>query len=122
MNINHLVFQPLKNEVLDKKNYLIQSFLLHLCVIFMLYYGFPNLFKYKTEFLPPLPIEIINISNKTAAPKVNFQQNKEKDVKQKDYTTKEDNVKYHAEDKIVIDDPDAIALKKTDLKKIEKKK
>ena len=122
MNINHLVFQPLKNEVLDKKNYLIQSFLLHLCVIFLLYYGFPNIFKYKTEFLPPLPIEIINISNKTAAPKVNFQQNKEKDVKQKDYTTKEDNVKYHAEDKIVIDDPDAIALKKTDLKKIEKKK
>ena len=72
-------------SILDKKNYLIQSFLLHLCVIFMLYYGFPNLFKYKTEFLPPLPIEIINISNKTAAPKVNFKKNKDEETKKNNF-------------------------------------
>ena len=81
MNINHLVFQPLKNEVLDKKNYLIQSLTLHLVVIFLLYYGFPNLFKYRSEFLPPLPVEIINISHKTAAPEVNFKKTKEEETK-----------------------------------------
>ena len=63
MNIKYFFFQPLKNEILDKKNYLIQSIILHILIIYLCYYGLPNLFKYRSEFLPPLPIEIINISD-----------------------------------------------------------
>ena len=117
MNINHLVFNPLKNEILNKKNYLIQSFILHLCVIFLIYYGVPNLFKYRTEFLPPLPVEIINISHKTAAPKVNFKKNKDEETKKNNYEATEDKTKYNTQDKSIDDDPDAVALNKTQLKK-----
>ena len=117
MNINHLVFNPLKNEILNKKNYLIQSFILHLCVIFLIYYGVPNLFKYRTEFLPPLPVEIINISHKTAAPKVNFKKNKDEETKKNNYEATEDKTKYNTRDKSIDDDPDAVALNKTQLKK-----
>jgi len=121
MSINHLVFQPLKNEILNKKNYLIQSLTLHLCVIFLIYYGVPNLFKYRTEFLPPIPIEIVNISHKTAAPKINFSKNKEKEEKKNNYSAIEDKTKYNTQDRRAEDDPDAIALNKTQLKNIEKK-
>ena len=117
MNINHLVFNPLKNEILNKKNYLIQSFILHLCVIFLIYYGVPNLFKYRTEFLPPLPVEIINISHKTAAPKVNFKKNKDEEIKKNNYEATEDKTKYNTQDKSIDDDLDAVALNKTQLKK-----
>jgi len=117
MTINHLVFNPLKNEILNKKNYLIQSFILHLCVIFLIYYGVPNLFKYRTEFLPPLPVEIINISHKTAAPKVNFKKNKDEETKKNNYEATEDKTKYNTQDKSIDDDPDAVALNKTQLKK-----
>ena len=69
MILNNLFFIPLKREILEKKNYLLQSLSLHLLIIILIYYGLPNLFRYRSEFLPPLPIEIINISDKTAAPK-----------------------------------------------------
>ena len=48
------------------------SFLNILLIIILIYYGIPNLFKYRAEFLPPLPVEIINISDRTSAPKINF--------------------------------------------------
>ena len=34
----------------------------HLLIIILIYYGLPNFFRYRSEFLPPLPVEIINIS------------------------------------------------------------
>ena len=72
MTLNNLIFLPVKKEVLEKKNYLLQSLALHLFIIMLIYYGLPNLFRYRAEFLPPLPVEIINISDKTTAPKINF--------------------------------------------------
>ena len=72
MTLNNLIFLPLKKEVLEKKNYLLQSLALHLFIIMLIYYGLPNLFRYRSEFLPPLPVEIINIADKTVAPKINF--------------------------------------------------
>ena len=78
MKLDVSFLEPLKNEILDKKNYLIQSFALHILVIFIFYYGIPDLFKYRSEFLPPLPVEIINISDKTASPKINFKSNEKK--------------------------------------------
>ena len=72
MILNNLIFLPIKREVLEKKNYLLQSLGFHLLIIMLVYYGLPNLFRYRAEFLPPLPVEIINISDKTAAPKINF--------------------------------------------------
>ena len=118
MQIKDLIFLPLKNEIIDKKNYLTQSLILHFIVLFFLYYGMPNLFKYRTEFLPPLPIEIINISNKTAAPKVNFDTNEKKKDKP-DYKA-EAKTTYKSENVPITDDSDAIALKQKP-KEIKKK-
>ena len=67
MTLNNLIFLPFKKEILEKKNYLLQSLGLHLIIIMLVYYGLPNLFRYRAEFLPPLPVEIINISDKTVA-------------------------------------------------------
>ena len=72
MVVNNLIFIPIKKEILEKKNYLLQSLGLHLLIIMLIYYGLPNLFRYRAEFLPPLPVEIINITDKTTAPKINF--------------------------------------------------
>ena len=118
MQTKDLLFSPLKNEILDKKNYLTQSLILHFIVLFFLYYGMPSLFKYRTEFLPPLPIEIINISNKTAAPKVNFDTNEKKKDKP-DYRA-EAKTTYKSENVAIRDDSDAIALKQKP-KEIKKK-
>ena len=77
MTLNNLIFLPIKNEILEKKNYLLQSLGFHLLIIILIYYGIPNLFKYRAEFLPPLPVEIINISDRTSAPKINFKRSEE---------------------------------------------
>ena len=124
MKIDYSILQPLRSEILDKKNYLLQSITLHFIIILFLYYGIPNLFKYRSEFLPPLPIEIINISTKTASPKVNFTDIKEDEPKEKP------NVKYNQDDEktyqtkeIVESSEDAeVTLNKTEVKKIEKEK
>ena len=121
MNIKYFFFQPLKNEILDKKNYLIQSIILHILIVYLCYYGLPNLFKYRSEFLPPLPIEIINISDKTAAPKINFKKDIEDDSKNIQSTEKSENKKFE-EQSIDQEDDDAIALSKPKIKKVKKKK
>ena len=120
MNIKYFFFQPLKNEILDKKNYLIQSIILHILIIYLCYYGLPNLFKYRSEFLPPLPIEIINISDKTAAPKINFKKDFVDDSKNIQSTEKSENQKFE-EQAIDQEDDDAIALSKPKTKKVKKK-
>ncbi len=120
MNIKYFFFQPLKNEILDKKNYLIQSIILHILIVYLCYYGLPNLFKYRSEFLPPLPIEIINISDKTAAPKINFKKDIEDDSKNIQSTEKSENKKFE-EQSIDQEDDDAIALSKPKIKKVKKK-
>ena len=120
MNIKYFFFQPLKNEILDKKNYLIQSIILHILIVYLCYYGLPNLFKYRSEFLPPLPIEIINISDKTAAPKIDFKKDFVDDSKNIQSTEKSENQKFE-EQSIDQEDDDAIALSKPKTKKVKKK-
>ena len=94
MTINNLIFLPIKREVLEKKNYLLQSLGLHLLIIMLIYYGLPNLFRYRAEFLPPLPVEIINISDKTAAPKINFKKTPDTSKNKTNYANQE-NIKYN---------------------------
>jgi len=94
MTINNLIFLPLKREVLEKKNYLLQSLGLHLFIIMLIYYGLPNLFRYRSEFLPPLPVEIINISDKTTAPKINFKKTPNTSKNKTNYANQE-NIKYN---------------------------
>tara|TARA_B100000029_G_C17609046_1_gene968665 strand:+ start:11055 stop:11879 length:825 start_codon:yes stop_codon:yes gene_type:complete len=98
MFINNFIFVPLKKEVLEKKNYLLISLSFHLLVILLFYYGLPNLFRYRSEFLPPLPIEIISISDKTVAPKINFK--KTSDDKNKTNYLNQENIKYDNQDLI----------------------
>ena len=50
MIINNLIFLPLKREILEKKNYLLQSAGLHLLIIMLIYYGLPSLFRYRSDF------------------------------------------------------------------------
>ena len=90
MTINNLIFLPIKREVLEKKNYLLQSLGFHLLIIILIYYGLPNFFRYRSEFLPPLPVEIINISNKTAAPKINFKKNPDTEKNKTNYANQEE--------------------------------
>ena len=99
MTINNLIFSPLKREILEKKNYLLQSLGLHILIVMLVYYGLPNLFRYRSEFLPPLPVEIINISDKTAAPKINFKRSPETSKNKTNYANQE-NVKYTDQTKI----------------------
>ena len=89
MTINNLIFLPIKREVLEKKNYLLQSLGFHLLIIILIYYGLPNFFRYRAEFLPPLPVEIINISNKTAAPKINFKKSPDTEKNKTNYANQE---------------------------------
>ena len=99
MILNNLIFLPIKREVLEKKNYLLQSLGFHLLIIMLFYYGLPNLFRYRAEFLPPLPVEIINISNKTAAPKINFKKTPDTSKNKTNYANQE-NIKYDNQTKI----------------------
>ena len=99
MILNNLIFLPIKREVLEKKNYLLQSLAFHLLIIMLIYYGLPNLFRYRAEFLPPLPVEIINISNKTAAPKINFKKTPDTSKNKTNYANQE-NIKYDNQSKI----------------------
>ena len=99
MTINNLIFLPLKREVLEKKNYLLQSLGLHLFIIMLIYYGLPNLFRYRSEFLPPLPVEIINISDKTTAPKINFKKTPNTSKNKTNYANQE-NIKYNNQTKV----------------------
>ena len=94
MIINNLIFLPLKKEILEKKNYLLQSLGLHLFIMLLIYYGLPNLFRYRSEFLPPLPVEIINISDKTTAPKINFKKTPNTSKNKTNYANQE-NIKYN---------------------------
>ena len=121
MKLDVSFLEPLKNEILDKKNYLIQSFALHILVIFIFYYGIPDLFKYRSEFLPPLPVEIINISDKTASPKINFKSNEKKD-ETKDNIYKDSKQEIYNEDKNITDNQEVVQLKEIKPKKVEKKK
>ena len=99
MIINNLIFLPLKREILEKKNYLLQSLGLHLFIIMLIYYGLPNLFRYRSDFLPPLPVEIINISDKTTAPKINFKKTPDTSKNKTNYANQE-NIKYNNQSKI----------------------
>ena len=99
MTINNLIFLPLKREILEKKNYLLQSLGLHLFIIMLIYYGLPNLFRYRSDFLPPLPVEIINISDKTTAPKINFKKTPDTSKNKTNYANQE-NIKYNNQSKI----------------------
>ena len=99
MIINNLIFLPLKREILEKKNYLLQSVGLHLLIIMLIYYGLPNLFRYRSEFLPPLPVEIINISDKTTAPKINFKKTPDTSKNKTNYANQE-NIKYNNQTKV----------------------
>ena len=117
MILNNLIFLPIKREVLEKKNYLLQSLGLHLLIIMLIYYGLPNLFRYRAEFLPPLPVEIINISNKTAAPKINFKKTPDTSKNKTNYANQE-NIKYNNQTKIpdttetVEETKEAVEIKK----------
>ena len=99
MIINNLIFLPLKREILEKKNYLLQSAGLHLLIIMLIYYGLPNLFRYRSDFLPPLPVEIINISDKTTAPKINFKKTPDTSKNKTNYANQE-NIKYNNQTKV----------------------
>ena len=99
MTINNLIFLPLKREILEKKNYLLQSLGLHLFIIMLIYYGLPNLFRYRSDFLPPLPVEIINISDKTTAPKINFKKTPDTSKNKTNYANQE-NIKYNNQSNI----------------------
>ena len=95
----------------------------------LVYYGLPNLFRYRAEFLPPLPVEIINISDKTVAPKINFKKSPETSKNKTNYANQE-NVKYNDQTEIpesneVTEEPkETIAIKKkrvVKLKELKKK-
>tara|TARA_B100001146_G_scaffold150351_1_gene132119 strand:+ start:307 stop:1137 length:831 start_codon:yes stop_codon:yes gene_type:complete len=120
MTINNLIFLPIKREVLEKKNYLLQSLGLHLLIIILIYYGLPNFFRYRSEFLPPLPVEIINISNKTAAPKINFKKSPDTEKNKTNYANQE-NIKYNKQT-VVPDDSREIIQETKEVKEIKKKK
>ncbi len=120
MILNNLIFLPIKREVLEKKNYLLQSFGLHLIIIMLIYYGLPNLFRYRAEFLPPLPVEIINISNKTAAPKINFKKSPDTDKNKTNYANQEA-IKYNDKTDVANVDREFSDTKK-EVKEIKKKK
>ena len=120
MTINNLIFLPIKREVLEKKNYLLQSLGFHLLIIILIYYGLPNFFRYRSEFLPPLPVEIINISNKTAAPKINFKKSPDTEKNKTNYANQE-NIKYNKQT-VVPDDSREIIQETKEFKEIKKKK
>ena len=120
MILNNLIFLPIKREVLEKKNYLLQSLAIHLLIIILIYYGLPNFFRYRSEFLPPLPVEIINISNKTAAPKINFKKSPDTEKNKTNYANQE-NIKYNKQT-IVPDDSREIIQETKEVKEIKKKK
>ena len=120
MILNNLIFLPIKREVLEKKNYLLQSLGLHLLIIILIYYGLPNFFRYRAEFLPPLPVEIINISNKTAAPKINFKKSPDTEKNKTNYANQE-NIKYNKQT-VVPDDSREIIQETKEVKEIKKKK
>ena len=108
----------MKEEILEKKNYLLQSLFLHFLIILLIYYGLPNLFRYRSEFLPPLPVEIINISDKTAAPKINFKKSKEDTKNKTNYINQEN--KYS--DQTEIPDDKIEPLETEEVQKVVKKK
>ena len=119
MIINNLIFLPLKREILEKKNYLLQSVGLHLLIIMLIYYGLPNLFRYRSEFLPPLPVEIINISDKTTAPKINFKKTPDTSKNKTNYANQE-NIKYNNQTK--VPDTTEVIEETKELVQIKKKK
>jgi len=119
MTLNNLIFLPLKKEILEKKNYLLQSLAFHILIIILIYYGLPNLFRYRVEFLPPLPIEIINISDKTTAPQINFKKTPDTGKNKTNYIDQED-VKYDNQIKTQDDSSEVIDTK--EVKEIIKKK
>ena len=127
MTFNNLFFIPMKKEVLEKKNYLLQSLGLHFLIIILIYYGLPNLFKYRSEFLPPLPVEIINISEKTTAPKINFKKSPDAKKNKTNYVDQE-NIKYDKQSETVnektelIDSNKEVKVKKKIVKLKELKK
>ena len=127
MILNNLIFLPIKREVLEKKNYLLQSLGLHLLIIMLIYYGLPNLFRYRAEFLPPLPVEIINISNKTAAPKINFKKTPDTSKNKTNYANQE-NIKYNNQTKIpdttetIEETKEAVQIKKKKIVKLKELK
>ncbi len=127
MILNNLIFLPIKREVLEKKNYLLQSLGFHLLIIMLVYYGLPNLFRYRAEFLPPLPVEIINISNKTAAPKINFKKTPDTSKNKTNYANQE-NIKYNNQTKIpdttetVEETKEAVEIKKKKIVKLKELK
>ena len=121
MTLNNLIFLPIKKEVLEKKNYLLQSLALHLFIIMLIYYGFPNLFRYRAEFLPPLPVEIINISDKTTAPKINFKKSPDAGKNKTNYVNQEKN-KYSSQTDVADDNREPIDAKKEVEEIIKKKK
>ena len=120
MTLNNLIFLPIKKEILEKKNYLLQSLGFHLLIIILIYYGIPNLFKYRAEFLPPLPVEIINISDRTSAPKINFKKSPDTGKNKTNYVNQE-NIKYNNQTKVIDDNTETIDVKK-EVKEIKKKK
>ena len=119
MIINNLIFLPLKREILEKKNYLLQSAGLHLLIIMLIYYGLPNLFRYRSDFLPPLPVEIINISDKTTAPKINFKKTPDTSKNKTNYANQE-NIKYNNQTK--VPDTTEVIEETKELVQIKKKK
>ena len=127
MILNNLIFLPIKREVLEKKNYLLQSLGFHLLIIMLVYYGLPNFFRYRAEFLPPLPVEIINISNKTAAPKINFKKTPDTSKNKTNYANQE-NIKYDNQTKIpdttetVEETKEVIEIKKKKIVKLKELK
>ena len=120
MTLNNLIFLPIKNEILEKKNYLLQSLGFHLLIIILIYYGIPNLFKYRAEFLPPLPVEIINISDRTSAPKINFKKSPDTGKNKTNYVNQE-NIKYNNQTEVIDDNTEVIDVKK-EVKQIKKKR
>ena len=119
MTINNLIFLPLKREILEKKNYLLQSLGFHLFIIMLIYYGLPNLFRYRSDFLPPLPVEIINISDKTTAPKINFKKTPDTSKNKTNYANQE-NIKYNNQTK--VPDTTEVIEETKELVQIKKKK
>ena len=120
MTLNNLIFLPIKKEILEKKNYLLQSLGFHLLIIILIYYGLPNLFRYRVEFLPPLPVEIINISDRTSAPKINFKKSPDTGKNKTNYVNQE-NIKYNNQTKVIDDNTETIDMKK-EVEEIKKKK
>ena len=82
---------------------------------------FPDFFKSAPINIPSvIPIEIINISDKTAATKINFKKDFVDDSKNIQSTEKSENQKFE-EQSIDQEDDDAIALSKPKTKKVKKK-